>query len=73
MRDDDASAGDRGAVNPALNEEAVRAPDEEPDGSSGQDRGTFVSGKESSGRDEPEGSAKSRTSFGNDPGRQGTN
>jgi hypothetical protein len=62
---DDVPEGDRVTVDPTLADEEVVPPD--------QYEGDLDEDDSPDGQDEPEGSAKERTSFGNDPERNGTN
>jgi len=65
MRDEDVPEGDRVIVDPTLADEEVVPPD--------QYEGDQDEDGSSDGQNESEGSARNRTSFGNDPKRQGTN
>jgi hypothetical protein len=65
MSAEDVPEGDRVRVDPTGADEEVVPPD--------QYEGDLDEDDSSDGSEEPEGSARNRTSFGNDPSRQGTN
>jgi hypothetical protein len=65
MRDEDVPEGERVIVDPKAVDEEVVPPD--------QYEGDLDQDDSSNGQEEFEGSARDRTSFGNDPRRQGTN
>jgi hypothetical protein len=65
MRDEDVPEGDRVTVDPVLADEEVVPPD--------QYEGDLDEDDSFDGQEDSEGSARNRTSFGNDPARHGTN